>query len=545
MNIVLENPASTPILYPLSAGQTTAPILTLLGRVLVPAAYTTSVIVLEPPSSAPVIYAEKAASVISLPAIQLFNIVAYSSSIGVSAGLASESAVLLATGTLVGALVASAQSTAQLTLTGLLAGLVTGAASEFSLLQAVGSLAGSISATTYQTALLSGKATLVASLTCHASGSATVKAAGVLIGSSTARATESGVLKGTVVLIGSSTGRATLAGHLVAMVGLLGNSSGHTTMTGLLSSTGKLLGVGVGAASETALIKALGKLSSFLIATSTVTGVTQDTGRLRGSITGFVFCLSDLKAKGALLGNSTGLATETALLHSPGILIGSAVGRITHTAKLGAKGVLIGASIGISSGSGTTESGATSAYVAGISVLKGVISSVVLVNSGNKSTAVKQSVSLSSVRGLNNISNSLTDEVSSNWVVIGLAGNDSVTIPVSGFNFEIPTNKTVAGIEISFQKFYSRYPDNSRTIFTQSVQLYGPYGSYASRVLNTPWTSQVLKEVIGGPTDNWGGIVTSTFINDSNFGFAIQLINTGAAAVTICLNNLQVQVFLI
>lgn len=202
-----------------------------------------------------------------------------------------------------------------------------------------------------ETALLTATGKLAGSTTGQATETGHLISTGKLLGSSSGHATETGLLTAGGKLVGSSAGHATDTGLLTASGKLLGTSAGHSSETALLKANGKLAGTSAGHASETGLAIGVGKLVGSSSGHATETALLKASGKLVGSSAGHATETALLKANGTLVGSSSGHATETALLKANGKLVGSSSGHASSTALLtalggGTVGVLVGNAAG-------------------------------------------------------------------------------------------------------------------------------------------------------------------------------------------------------
>lgn len=115
-------------------------------------------------------------------------------------------------------------------------------------------------------------------------------------------------------------------------------------------------------------------------------------------------------------------------------------------------------------------------------------------------------------------------------------GQDSNILKATNFNFAIPTNAKINGIQVKVVR-------NGTAAMDRKVQLIkaGSYFGYPHGKTSF-WSGSTENVYYGGHNDTWGKNWTAADINDSAFGFAYQVANTsggGSASV----DSISVQVF--
>jgi hypothetical protein len=118
-----------------------------------------------------------------------------------------------------------------------------------------------------------------------------------------------------------------------------------------------------------------------------------------------------------------------------------------------------------------------------------------------------------------------------------------------GFGFSIPSNATIKGVSIAFQ----RWQNSTGTVdsaSTYNISLCS--GSGCSTVvatksgLGTQWqgSASMLTEPYGNSTDTWGATLTPTIINGATFGFGITVaIQTNGGDYDLYTNSFTMTVY--
>ena len=129
-----------------------------------------------------------------------------------------------------------------------------------------------------------------------------------------------------------------------------------------------------------------------------------------------------------------------------------------------------------------------------------------------------------------NPGNVTADDTSYSSVTLG---NNAVSdyLKGTGFNFSIPANATVNGIQVAINRMSS---DNSVRIADQEVKLLkgGSVTGNNKADTATNWETVLTTRTYGGATDLWGGIWTPADINNPNFGMALSAHNKNTSSMT-------------
>lgn len=99
------------------------------------------------------------------------------------------------------------------------------------------------------------------------------------------------------------------------------------------------------------------------------------------------------------------------------------------------------------------------------------------------------------------------------------AGTGSEQLVASGFGFSIPTGATIVGVTLRVEA--SEHSGGTENLFAQLRTSSGLIGTSKAAVLNG--TTKAIY-TYGGTSDVWGATLTTTTVNDSSFGVALQFL---------------------
>lgn len=105
----------------------------------------------------------------------------------------------------------------------------------------------------------------------------------------------------------------------------------------------------------------------------------------------------------------------------------------------------------------------------------------------------------------------------------------------SGYNFSIPSNATVNGIQVDVVRkaalsgVGNLCPGGINTVCDINAVLITSSGALGTtnEASTTPWAAAIATSTYGGPSDLWGASWAPSDINSSNFGFAISVNSHG------------------
>lgn len=118
---------------------------------------------------------------------------------------------------------------------------------------------------------------------------------------------------------------------------------------------------------------------------------------------------------------------------------------------------------------------------------------------------------------------------------------DSQCLNATGFNFSIPANAEILGIEVSSIDHAS---ETSMPVTFTAQLLYNGKAAGTARTYTTQ-NSSPLRFAVGTPSNRWGTTLTATEINQSSFGVSIRasLDTSSAAAEEVLVDDVQITVF--
>src|SRR5262249_34950216 len=91
---------------------------------------------------------------------------------------------------------------------------------------------------------------------------------------------------------------------------------------------------------------------------------------------------------------------------------------------------------------------------------------------------------------------------------------------LTGFNFSVPQNATILGIQASITRYWNPTLATSGTDrYIRIVNLGGT--GVENKATATPWPTSAAAAVYGSSSDLWSETWTPTIINAQNFGIAI------------------------
>lgn len=134
-----------------------------------------------------------------------------------------------------------------------------------------------------------------------------------------------------------------------------------------------------------------------------------------------------------------------------------------------------------------------------------------------------------------------------------LSDADTTTNTLAGlaFNFAVPTNQLITGVQITLSGDSDHFFDGVDTVDTVLTQLFyqgAPYGATTGAphtdIIIGPGTTG-LAAISGSSTDLWGALLTPAIVNDPTFGIGF-FIAIGAAdsyPVTFRIDYIKMQIF--
>lgn len=116
----------------------------------------------------------------------------------------------------------------------------------------------------------------------------------------------------------------------------------------------------------------------------------------------------------------------------------------------------------------------------------------------------------------------------------------SVNLVATGFGFSIPTDATVRGIQVEWEKKVSA----GTTAFDNSIRVVkgGSIGA-TDKSSATAWATSDTWESYGGGSELWGESWTPSDINSSNFGVALSARNTSGTSRTFSVDSVRIRIF--
>ncbi|MBS1983098.1 MAG: hypothetical protein JST16_02905 [Bdellovibrionales bacterium] len=115
----------------------------------------------------------------------------------------------------------------------------------------------------------------------------------------------------------------------------------------------------------------------------------------------------------------------------------------------------------------------------------------------------------------------------------------SVNLAATGFGFSIPSDATVTGIKVEWEKKVSA----GATAFDNSIRIIkgGTIGS-TDKSSGTAWGTSDAFSTYGGSSDLWGETWTASDINSSNFGAALSARSTSGTSRTYSVDSVRITV---
>jgi len=271
-----------------------------------------------------------------------------------SAGAASVTGTLVGKGALDASSAGSSTVQGTLSATAAIEGTSAGAASVTGTLAAASSIEGASAGTSTTTATLVATGAIEGSSAGTATVQGTLSATSAIEGSSAGTVAVEGTLVGTGSLEASSAGQATVQGTLAAAGGIEGSADGAATVQGTLSATARIEGSTAGQATVTGAVQ-FDSLQGSAAGVATVTGTLSGTASIEGKVQAGArpSPSATLVGTGALEATAAGAATTSATLVGSSSLDGSSAGQATVEGTLEAKSSFSGEAAGVATVTGT------------------------------------------------------------------------------------------------------------------------------------------------------------------------------------------------
>ncbi len=118
-------------------------------------------------------------------------------------------------------------------------------------------------------------------------------------------------------------------------------------------------------------------------------------------------------------------------------------------------------------------------------------------------------------------------------------GSASNILKATGYDFNIPTTAKINGISVKVRRYGTAAVDGQVRMLKAGAYA----GIYNGNPYNWGGTSTAPEQIIyGGPEDLWGTTWTAADINNSNFGFSLQVVNTSGGG-SAYIDSIQITVY--
>lgn len=119
------------------------------------------------------------------------------------------------------------------------------------------------------------------------------------------------------------------------------------------------------------------------------------------------------------------------------------------------------------------------------------------------------------------------------------SGQSSQVLSGTNFGFSIPAGSTINGIEVAIEVNYpvsTTMIDLNSSLILSDASIGGTNRANSSTIAETTIT-------YGGASDTWGESLTTTDVNNANFGFAFRVERTGGFGNTIEIDHYTMTVY--